>query len=339
MRGRKVLTFAAALTIAASAWAQQNSSPTENAGMRIKRGRTRTECKHPGIKRVRTYDITSQEIPAAFDGYKMAFVTDTHYPSLFTDETLTSLDSVLKELHPDALLLGGDYQEDCEHVEPLFKTIMECAPKDGAYAVLGNNDLERCTDVIVSLMKDYNITLVEDTTTQIRRGRSHITVAGVRNTFQPRESHISPTLNEPASDFVILLTHTPDYAEDQDITNADITLAGHTHGGQVTLFGAWAPVTASHYGQRFLKGLNKNSAGQSVITSTGLGTSRHAVRFFAPSEVVLLRLHSLQNPEDVSDSDEPSGEIEEEEPVKVDEVVTITEDEEQQETLNMPKKL
>ena len=58
--------------------------------------------------------------------------------------------------------------------------------------------------------------------------------------------------------------------------------------------GAWAPITASHYGQRFLKGLNWNSAGQPVITTTGIGTSRRDIRLFAPSEVILLTLHTLR---------------------------------------------
>ncbi len=285
-------------TLAESDTTQSTAIATDatQGAMQIRRGRQRTKSKHPGIDRIRTYDVTSPDIPAAFEGYRMVFVTDTHYPSLFTDKTLESLGTVLKELRPDAILLGGDYQEDCQHVEPLFRTIAECNPGDGIYGVLGNNDLERCTDIIKSLMKDYGIALVEDTAMQISRLGSHVTIAGVHNTFQRHETAPSPTLSLPANDFVILLTHTPDYAEDQDITNADLTLAGHTHGGQVTLLGAWAPVTASHYGQRFLKGLNWNSAGQPVITSTGIGTSRRNVRLFAPSEVILLTLHSQREP-------------------------------------------
>lgn len=281
-------------------------------GTQFDRGRLRTECSHPGIRRVRTYDVTSPEIPYSFNGYRIAFVADMHYPSLFTDETLVSLGNVLRELNADLLLLGGDYQEDCEHVEPLFKTMMEsAAPHDGAFAVLGNNDWERCTDIIKTLMADYGITFVEDSCVRISRGGEHISIAGAHNTFKPRETSPSPTIKEPDSDFVILITHTPDYAEDQDISHADLALAGHTHGGQVTMMGAWAPVTASHYGQRFLKGLNWNSAGQPVITTTGIGTSRRAVRIFAPSEVILLTLHSTRtspapdNLADDGDSDSP----------------------------------
>lgn len=280
-------------------------------GTSFDRGRLRTECSHPGIKRVRTYDVTSPDIPYSFDGYRIAFVADMHYPSLFTDETLVSLGNVLRELNADLLLLGGDYQEDCEHVEPLFKTMMESKPADGAFAVLGNNDLERCTDIIKSLMVDHGIQLVEDTCIKVVRGGEHISIAGVHNFFRGPETDKSPTLKEPETDFVILLTHAPDYAEDQDISHADITLAGHTHGGQVTMFGAWAPVTASRYGQRFLKGLNWNSAGQPVITTTGIGTSRRAVRLFAPSEVILLRLHSTRrspSPQKLNADDESRNE-------------------------------
>lgn len=304
----KIHTYCALMALA-TAWANTaEAQDFAGFGTNFERGRLRTECIHPGIKRVRTYDVTSPDIPYSFDGYRIAFVADMHYPSLFTDETLVSLGNVLKELNADLLLLGGDYQEDCEHVEPLFRTMMESKPADGAFAVLGNNDLERCTDIIKSLMVDHGITLVEDTCIRVWKGQEHISIAGVHNTFRGPEKAVSPTLKEPEQDFIILLTHTPDYAEDQDISHADVTLAGHTHGGQVTMLGAWAPVTASRYGQRFLKGLNWNSAGLPVITTTGIGTSRRAVRLFAPSEVILIRLHSLRKaPQNVSLTTDDEG--------------------------------
>ncbi len=79
------------------------------------------------------------------------------------------------------------------------------------------------------------------------------------------------------------------------ITNSDLVLAGHTHGGQVTLFGLYAPIVPSHYGQRFLSGLKYNSDHIPLIITNGIGTSRKAIRFFAPSEVVIIVLHRLNN--------------------------------------------
>ena len=96
---------------------------------------------------------------------------------------------------------------------------------------------------------------------------------------------------EGASPFVILLTHTPDYIEESEASIADLALAGHTHGGQVTLFGLYAPVTASKYGMRYRTGLKHNRQGIPIIISNGLGTSRHPIRMFAPTDIVIVTLH------------------------------------------------
>lgn len=326
----RVKILALALMTAATAVAQKEPGKATQ----IIKGRLQTECAHPGIKRVRTYDISSTDIPQDFDGFRMLFVADTHYPSLFTATTLNSLGAVIDEIAPDAMLLGGDYQEGCDYVAPLFDTMTRKRPRYGTYAVLGNNDLERCTDTIKALMPAYGIELVEDTAVMIAKGKSHIVVAGVHNSFKGPEEAVCPTLRQKANDFVILLTHTPDYAEDQDITNADITLAGHTHGGQVTLFGAYAPITGSRYGQRFLKGLNYNTAGQPVITTTGIGTSRRAIRLFAPSEVVLITLHSWSHGNKLPD---PQGNEKVAQPLSKPLVVKPTP--RPQEAIEMPKKL
>ncbi|MBR3896882.1 MAG: metallophosphoesterase, partial [Bacteroidaceae bacterium] len=90
--------------------------------------------------------------------------------------------------------------------------------------------------------------------------------------------------------YVIMITHTPDYTEDTDITHTDLALAGHTHGGQVTLLGLIVPETGSKYGRRFLTGLNYNTRGTPVITSNGLGTSRKNIRTGARSDVVMVTL-------------------------------------------------
>ena len=88
-----------------------------------------------------------------------------------------------------------------------------------------------------------------------------------------------------------MLVHTPDYVEDVDVSHTDLALAGHTHGGQVSLFRRWTPAHFSKYGNRFLTGLKHNRAGIPVIITNGLGTSRKDVRLFTPSEVVLVVLH------------------------------------------------
>ena len=262
-----------------------------------------TSMRYAGVNRVRDYDISSPEVPEAFDGYRIAFASDFHLKSKFKERQLRGTVKALRAVAPDILLLGGDYQEGCEYVEPLFAELVSISTSDGIYAVLGNNDYERCTALIRSEMYRQGINLLEDTTAIIHRGNDSITLWGAnayagrystaprRNgTFREQGDMINKSKIINPGDFVILLTHTPDYVEDADISGVDLALAGHTHGGQVTLFGLYAPITASKYGRRFRTGLRYNSQEIPIIISGGLGTSRYPVRFCAPTDIVVVTL-------------------------------------------------
>ena len=191
------------------------------------------------------------------------------------------------------MLIGGDFHEGCQYVPPVMAALAQVKTPLGTYAVLGNNDYEACYDDIVREMRHYGMHLLEHKVDTLRRGGERILVAGVRNPFDLGKNGTSPTLGLSPDDFVILLTHTPDYAEDVPVTNSDLILAGHTHGGQVTLFGLYAPIVPSHYGQRFLSGLKYNSKNIPMIVTNGIGTSQKAIRMFAPAEVVMIVLHRL----------------------------------------------
>ena len=266
-----------------------------------------TSLRYAGVNRVRDYGISNPDIPEEFNGYRIAFASDFHLKSKFKERQLHGTVKALQALAPDILLLGGDYQEGCEYVAPLFTELGHIITPDGVYAVLGNNDYEQCTALIRAEMKRQGITLLEDTTATIHRGNDSIILwganayAGHYPTAPQKEDVASNTkirnlkseIINP-SDFVILLTHTPDYVEDADISGVDLALAGHTHGGQVTFFGLYAPVTASKYGKRFRTGLRYNSQDIPVIISGGLGTSRRNIRFCAPTDIIIVTLQSKQ---------------------------------------------
>ncbi len=265
-----------------------------------------TSVRYTGVSRIRDYDITSPQLPEAFDGYRIAFASDFHLKSKFKERQLRGTVKALQALAPDVLMLGGDYQEGCEYVGPLFDELAKATPPDGIYAVLGNNDYERCTQHIRETMLEYGIILLEDSTAFIHRGADSIIVWGA-NAYAGRyataskrdgidirmdKSELSSQTSgyKTSKDFVILLTHTPDYIEEPEANIANLALAGHTHGGQVTLFGLYAPVTASKYGMRYRTGLKHNRQGIPIIISNGLGTSRRPIRMFAPTDIVIVTL-------------------------------------------------
>lgn len=248
---------------------------------------------YPGIDRVKQYEFTHRDVPEAFEGFRIAFISDLHYKSLFKEKDLASLVRLLNAQRADVLLMGGDYQEGCEYVPELFAALAQVKTPLGTYGVMGNNDYERCHDEIVREMERYGMHVLEHKVDTLRRNGEQILLAGVRNPFDLVSNGQSPTLALSPDDFVIMLVHTPDYVEDVSVANTDLALAGHTHGGQVRIFG-YAPIIPSQYGSRFLTGLKYNSAKMPLIVTNGIGTSNKNIRIGAPSEIVIITLHRLK---------------------------------------------
>ncbi|MDR2920561.1 MAG: metallophosphoesterase [Tannerella sp.] len=249
-----------------------------------------------GAGRTKKYEFTHNDIPQAFDNFKIIFLTDFHYQSLFTRKKLNKLIKTVNKSDADLILLGGDYHNDCCYVPELFDGISQLKSTHGTIAVMGNHDYAACYQEIVDHMNIYHIRLLEHQSDTIKLHNEQIIIAGVRNPFDLQTNGDAPTLDLSSDDFVILLTHTPDYIEDVPVTNTDLALAGHTHGGQITLFAIYAPVTRSKYGRRFRSGLKYNSEKTPIIISNGLGTSRKNIRLFAPSDIVQIKLRIEQSP-------------------------------------------
>lgn len=241
-----------------------------------------------GVGRVKRYTVCSEFLPDSFDGYKLAFISDTHYPSLFTRARLGRLVRKLRAEEPSILLLGGDYVTDDSCIDELLDSLSAVAFEDGLYAVLGNHERKNAT-IVADAMERYGIDLLCNEVVSIEQGGSSIRLVGIENSFV-YDTVLADSLGRVGgSDFTILLCHTPDYAERTSF-DADLVLSGHTHGGQVSLFGIYTPVRNSSYGTRFLRGKNRGYNGADVITTNGVGTSRRKVRFCVPSEIVMVTL-------------------------------------------------
>ena len=208
---------------------------------KIKHAAIKLPNSYKEINRVVNYSFTHPDVPKAFDGCRIAFISDTHYKSLFDQKGLPSLIRLLRDQKPDLLLMGGDYQEGCQYIEELFDSIKAAKPPLGIYAVLGNNDYERCTDDIRRSMVAKEIHLLEQRCDTVYRNSACLILVGIENSTATDSVTIKkiakcPTVSLHDKDFVILLTHTPDYAEDHLTTNTDLVLAGHTHATVKTLY-------------------------------------------------------------------------------------------------------
>ena len=121
------------------------------------------------------------------------------------------------------------------------------------------------------------------------KGGERIKVGAVGDYFED-DVDITPTVADvQKTDFVILLSHNPDYAEGLGTDKVDLMLSGHTHGGQVTLFGLWAPLVPSEHGQKYRTG-TMDLGKMKIIVSNGIGTITPPIRFFARPQIVTVIL-------------------------------------------------
>lgn len=237
---------------------------------------------------VETKEITiqSDQIPPNFDGKKIVYLSDIHASPYYSQERVDNLVNRVNAMNPDLILLGGDYVSgDDSYVNGTIESLSHLHAPLGIYAVLGNTDpqdytwwaLRNSTNIIdIGNMGDW----VGNSDGQIRIGG-----LGSENDKQDPEAAIG---DATPTDFVILLKHEPDYFDQINKSEVDLVLSGHTHGGQVTFFGLWAPILPAN-GKKYISGEYKKD-NSTLIVSNGIGTTGLPLRFFARPQIVVITL-------------------------------------------------
>ena len=240
---------------------------------------------------IETKEITikSDQIPANFDSKKIVYISDIHAGPYYSTERVESLVSQVNNLHPDLILLGGDYVSgEDTYINSTFESLSKLQAPLGIYAVLGNTDpqyyswmaLDNSTNIIdIGNMGDW----VGNSNGKIRIGG-----LGADNDRQDIDDAVG---NASASDFVILLKHEPDYFTKVNKSMVDMVLSGHTHGGQVTFFGLWAPYLPSN-GTKYVSG-EFEEGNSTLIVSNGIGTVGLPIRFFARPQIIVITLEKV----------------------------------------------
>ncbi len=240
----------------------------------------------------KAYIITSPEIPISFDGTRIVFLTDIHYGDRFSNYQLSNAINQARSYDPDIILLGGDYvKNNPKYIQPCFDSLKTLHPPLGVFGVLGNHDHWQGADLTRESMKKAGINSIDNNAFWITKDNQRIRIGGVGDHCEDTQDLNITIKDVNTNDFAILVSHSPDYAPEITSDKIDLVLSGHTHGGQITFFGLYAPKVPSHYGQKFLTGkiiLDK----MQIIVSNGIGTVFLPLRFFAPPQIIIMELKS-----------------------------------------------
>lgn len=267
-------------------------------------------------------DYTSSDIPAAFDGYKVVHISDLHL-STFNDRpaALQRVVDSINALQPDLICFTGDLvTEGVAEAQPYADVLRSLRATDGVVSVLGNHDLliyslfpeeQRLAEVERlaaferdslgwQLLRNRHITLTRESKDTYET--QTLTVVGVDNTscdgqgFRTIYSGDLPKALQGTDGFRLLLSHDPSQwmAEIVDKTPISLTLSGHTHAGQMRIFGHALSDLMFRESAGWYHHLaqSEHSTTQSLYVNEGIGCTA-PVRINCPSEITLITLHHI----------------------------------------------
>ncbi len=240
--------------------------------------------------KVLKYTLHFEDLPDAFDGYKITQISDIHSGSFDNKEKIEYAVNLVNEQKSDVILFTGDMVNNkATEMLPWKETFSKLNAKDGMYSIFGNHDYgdyvgwnsddekEENLKHLEDIQKEIGFDLLKNESRFIEKNGQRIAVVGVENWgkgFKQKGDLAKASSTIDANDFKILLSHDPSHWEHQvidDDYHYHLTLSGHTHGMQFGIeipgWIKWSPVKWRY---KYWAGVYKEK-GQYINVNRGFG--------------------------------------------------------------------
>lgn len=261
-----------------------------------------------GKLEVKHLDLYFDDLPEAFDGYRIVHFSDAHVGSFQYDKMSIlqrDIDSINAQ-KADMVVFTGDIQNmQPDELLPVMPLLSKVKAKDGVYSVLGNHDYSIYIDATEDVKKanikatvdreqQMGWTVLRNDNRVIRRNADSLVIAGEENGGRkpsPKLADLEKSLHGVGKGaFIVMLQHDPNVWQEKIVPDgrAQLTLSGHTHAGQVSVFGLRFTQLTAHndYGLY-------NQGRQQLYVTSGLG-GVVAMRFGATAEIAVITLHKTK---------------------------------------------
>ena len=241
------------------------------------------------VPMVRRVTLFHPLLPSAFDGLRIAQVADVHAGIFMPPERLARVRSLVEGLNADLVVFTGDQLDRRRLDADLF--VQGFAGIDaplGVFGILGNHDHLAGPRLALDAMEAVGITPLVNEFTTLQRGRSRVVLSGVDDLDAAPGwgPDFSAAQGGPA-DFRILLCHQPNGWRAGRAAGSHVTLAGHTHGGQIAV--PSRGLNVARLGTPYIAGPYERG-GHLLYVSRGVGVGAVPLRFGVPPEVDLITL-------------------------------------------------
>ncbi|MCD8390842.1 MAG: metallophosphoesterase, partial [Firmicutes bacterium] len=250
------------------------------------------------------YTYVSDKVTDAFDGFKIALVTDYHNSDM-VDKTVEAI----KSGNPDIICIGGDLvdldTQDFTNALEFVEKLTEIAPvyyEYGNHEIWSNNINETEEPIIKEKLKDLDVIFLNDETVKIEKNGDYFYLTGFEDlkyddlqsgdvytsVLEDRMAQLSKNVDEDK--LSVLLFHRANYFDTVSKYPFDLVLSGHIHAGQIGIPMLAQKVVDKHLGgSKYIVGEYEEN-GNSMIVSGGIGETYDIPRILCAPQVVTVTL-------------------------------------------------
>jgi predicted MPP superfamily phosphohydrolase len=239
--------------------------------------------------RVTRVEVPVAGLPEAFDGYRVAHVSDVHCGPYVPGWMFDRWARAVRSLEPDLVALTGDLITVGDgYLDDVTAFARGLVAKDGVVACMGNHDYFQTVDGVVKALDRAGVTLLRNRATSVSRGGATLHLAGIDDRWTHRDDVDLALRGLPEGEPVVMLAHDPSGWPEIARRGVALTLSGHTHGGQFGL-PVGSRLNLGRLASRFSAGLFREGA-SALFVSRGIGTTGVPTRVGMAAEIALLVL-------------------------------------------------
>jgi len=230
------------------------------------------------LNKVVEHELTFPDFPESFGKVTIFFISDIHR-RVISDLIIQNVKG-----KADLVIIGGDLTEKGVSFPQVKENLLKLKQIGPVYFVWGNNDYEVDFRKLDAILLDMGIKVLDNTVVTFESALGDkLSILGVDDCSQERDRLDFALMDAEESSFKILVSHIPTITNKiKPEHNIRLVLSGHTHGGQIHIFG-YSP---------FERGRLKKLGNTVLLISNGYGTTTVPLRLGAPAETHLLTLKS-----------------------------------------------
>src|SRR5688572_10721289 len=181
-------------------------------------------------------EIRLKRLPKQLDGFTIIHLSDTHHSPFTSLDHIKRAVKIANRLKPDMFVLTGDYvSHERKYIPPVAEVLGELRSEFGTFACLGNHDHWTDADLVTDLFRGEGITMLVNEGVRLEARGSSFWLAGVDDHMVGRTDIVAALNGSFPDEMKILLAHNPIIFRRAVRRGIDLTLSGHTHGGQVKM--------------------------------------------------------------------------------------------------------